>query len=182
MASPSLKIFCTSKELASWLKLLAENFTLEILMFIKDNNFGSIYLPNDFEDIPNDALRLFLYPKDTYDYVGKTLNDVSSRDCGWVDVTPGCLLHIDDQEILILSKIDAEDFEVEPVHPSCFVRWLKKKLTGKVTFGVVGYNVLTEGSSTYKNIGYTDMSKSLLDTGVIWKTYKTDRTKFLPSV
>lgn len=180
MASSSLTLFCAPEELVAWLKLLAEHFQLGILVFTLQIDHGIVVRPDDLTSLAENSFRVFLYPKGSKNFEGMQLNDVQSRAWGWVDVRLGSIIKKDGQYVLTMTQINAEDFDAESIHPSRFIKWLKHKIKDQVTFGVVGHNLVTGGSSRYKAIGFTQKAKVLADAGTTWKQSITNRSEFLP--
>ena len=176
----SIRTFCASEELEEWVRMLCATHGLGCIIFRDSEERGvTIAAPDDVK-MYADAYRVFLFPSVSPPEQGLTMNDVQARHWGWVDIQPGGLTAIGDDQVLLASRFVGEDYEHEPVHPARFVRWLRRRLKGVIHSGVIGRNLVTGGMSRYRDISYTDRALALLSSGVIWKAALDNRGVFEP--
>ena len=181
MASASLLVFCTEDELVSWLRALCEAKELGCAIF-RDSIDSAILVeaPEQIEPY-EDIYRMFLYPRTARPDSPLSMNDVEARQWGWVDVRPGHLHKVNSSRVLTLSEVHGEDSDLETIHPSRFVRWIKRHARDVLTAGVRARNEAADGGgSVYRNIQHTEAGLRLYRSGVIWKQFPDGRVIFEP--
>jgi hypothetical protein len=125
--------------------------------------------------------RIFLIPTPLPSFLPTDMNDIKSREWGWIDVRPGA---IDDvSRVLTMTRFDVDDSIDGSFLGTKVIKWLKRRLHGEVTFGLKGpVNPHTGQSFVYRDIGYTRHALQLNREGFAWKQESTDRhTGFLPA-
>jgi hypothetical protein len=179
--SISLSIFCTPDEFSNWLRQLCAEENLSCAQFRDSASFATIFETAEEIVISPDTHRMFLYPPSFPPASRLTMNDVRSREWGWVDIRPGHLVDAKPSPILTLSEVGAEDFAHEPIRPSRYVRRLKRAIREEVVKGLVGRSVLTSAASAYRNIVYSMDALALYNSGVVWKQFIDGNVIFEPA-
>lgn len=178
LASASLHVFCTREELAGWIDMLSRERSHGVIAFVRESQVG---LPGTPETIRSPSLyRVFLYPVPAEVQSQLSMNDVRAREWGWVDVRPGREDRRGSERVLMLTSIEAEDYEKVPARPVKDVQWLKRKLKSELLTGVRGRNTITGGESVYRSIQYTPGAIEELSRGAKWVQDESRRTVFEP--
>jgi hypothetical protein len=113
-----LTVFCLETELNGWLRLLSTHYHLAALVVRRDHQ-GGIIRPVGAEDlVEQQVYRLFILPHGQEPAEGMSMNNVASRDRGYLDIEPGGLVDVNGERSLLYSQIVGEDFVHEPVHPA----------------------------------------------------------------
>ena len=180
MKSASIFIFCAPEEITVWTRLLCSEKHLGAIEFRDSEDFGGITLSAEDINFHEDTYRTFLFPVDRPPKTNLSMNDVRAREWGWIDIRPGCLSDEDGGPVLLISEFHGENFDFESVHPVRYVSWLKRKIAGESTAGVVGKNVSTNGQSLYHDIRYTERARILSQSGVAWKQFLNGVVIFEP--
>ena len=178
--SVSLSLFATPHELADYIRIMVKKYDLEIFFYVLSEDKLIIGEVNDLESIIPTSERIFLCPigqaKNNF-----TMNDISPRESGWIDIRPGKLLEIDGIKMLTLTQIDGETSKKGEEKAPISIKWLKRQIKSDVIFGVYGFVSTGASGSYYKDIGYTQEAVSLFDSGVIWKQNPTFKPFFRPN-
>ena len=184
MSSSSLRVFCTQHELQQWLRHLCETWSLACLSFrVSSTDRGMLASSPEELVIDNETFRIFLFPQHENRTGLLDVNDARPREWGWVDVRPGGLTAADSGQRLLLTEVHAEDSEHESVHPTRFVKWLKKDLKSKrvINYGVFGRNMTTGGESLYKDLGFSSEARNLYESGIKWAQLREGPVIFEPA-
>ncbi len=175
-----LRIFCLPDELEAWLRQLSEHFDLAALAYRSGQDGGALWTGGGERLIDDATYRAFLMPTAQQPPDGLAMNDVRSRDNGYLDVEPGRFSSAGAERFLLHSAIVGEDFERDPVHPARFVRWLKRRVKKEAVAGVVAWNAVSGGSSRYRDIWHTQAARDLYSEGVAWKQFADGRVRYKP--
>jgi hypothetical protein len=175
-----LDIFCTPAEQCEWMELLCHAYDLTCLSYDSDLDQACL-LGGDLSSLQGgDGERAFLLPRGTEREKALAFERIEPRRWGWIDVTLARIIEKRGKRMLTLAQIVAEDYEIEPVHPERYVRWLKRQLKPALGRGVKGRNPATGGESEYRNIYYTDGATSLLHSGIQWRHSSNTLAEFEP--
>ncbi len=182
MSSASIYVFCVPQELTTWVGLLCHKKMLGMVLFRNGFDFGEVAYPtDDGVAIPEDTYRVFLFPKEQSPKSRLRMNDVNARGAGWVDIRPGRFVTQRDFRTLLLSEFHGEDSQDNEVMASKSVVWLKRRIAGQSKAGVVGKNLSTGGSSSYRDIRFSAAALDAHRSGVAWKQFEDGVVVFEPA-
>jgi hypothetical protein len=143
--------------------------------------FDPINEPQKFLVDPTESF--ILVPKAAVESV-PVLNETVNKVCrGRIYVSPGLLKNIDGRRVLEMTDFLTKDYKDLDFSPSYWLRAFKKELIKKqlLTFGATGFGLADdEPGHTYMDLGYSKGALDLLNSGVKWQQYKTNRSYFLP--
>jgi hypothetical protein len=176
----SIQIFCTLDEMSRWLRMLCSHHKLASLTFRTSTQYGVLLQDCSSIDISGDTYAVFLFPGYAAPTTLLTMNEVEARNWGWIYVQPGKLIRQNHQNILLLTDIIGEDFEVESIHPGKYVQWLRRKIKGKCYRGVKIKSEDAPGERIIRDIWYSEQALALYRSGSVWKQFVDGKAFFIP--
>lgn len=173
----TLQVFVSAAEVPELVERLVVPHGLRTLVY-SGGSVSPLHLTSPAGELETPPpTRLFLVPpSDGWDGIGPP----EPRQRGWVDVTPGRLVEVEDRRVLTLTTFLAENRRELPMKPATWLQRLRRGLHPTLSFGVRGRNVVHGGASEYRDIGYSEAARRLLEEGVVWKQYATDNSEFEP--
>ncbi len=179
----SLTVFCGPREVSGWWNLLCSRRGLGTILFSRtsEDDAGVLGpLPADAVSF-GDASRVFGFPSASPPRRKRlTLDDVRSREWGWVDLTPGRILKEAGRTVLTCTQFSAEDVAAFKAYPAKHIRWLRQALRDQLTAGVKGKMVEGEGEAAYPAFCYTQRALDLFRSGCLWKQEYVANVVFEP--
>lgn len=173
-------MFCTVAELLSWTEVLCYKWSLNCLYF-ESTALDGVELRAGEIEVQASFHSAFLFPAGI-PLSSKSYEAIEPRYHGWITVRGSKIIDHEDERILTIGEIIAEDRDDESVHPGRFIRWLKRHLksSGVIRWGVIGENMKTGDTAQYSDIGYSDGALALMKRGYRWKNHPSYRVVFKP--
>jgi len=173
-------IFCLPEELENWLCAFAARCNLQAWAFTYHTDLLEYKVEPPWLDIEGQIPdRIFFFPAESFHEVS-SFKGIQPRIWGWIDVKPPRTLD-DSLPVLILGALCAEDRDELLYRPSLLLAKYKRLISKEVTFGVRGCNIVTGGTSFYRDIGYSNGARRFFEEGGIWKQDPQMRTSFRPA-
>jgi hypothetical protein len=177
------QFFVNSSELVEIIRLFADRRGLGGYLLGPQyyTPFDPINEPQKFLGDPTP--RFILVPKANIESSPVLRKNVSDAVRGNICVRPGLLKNIDGRQVLEMTDFLTKDYKDLDFSPSYWLRAFKKDLIKKqlLTFGATGFGLADdEPGHTYMDLGYSKGALDLLNSGVKWQQYKTNRSYFLP--
>lgn len=169
----SLTVFCLPMECEKWTIMLCNHHRLGLIAFRASLEFGDVTDSPENWTLYDDTYRIFAFPLSAAPRHRLTMNDVRSRPWGWLDIEPGCLQESNGRKSLTYTQFHGEDFPEEVIHPSRYVRWLKKRLKNDIRAGVQGRECDGPSGHKYRNIHYTEAACGELARGTWWQVNRS---------
>lgn len=185
MKSASLYLFCCPEDIRKYLLLLCAEYKLDAAVFCLGENdgFAKIFTPDEHYMLSGNTFRIFLFPPPIPIPLtqGFSIGDVRCIDWGWIDIRPGRIFSFEHKNILTETQIYGSDTENGNFQATKAIAWLKRRIKHDVKFGITGFNPNTNGSSVYKNTGYTELAENIINDGGSWKTGEKYPSIFYPT-
>jgi hypothetical protein len=80
-----------------------------------------------------------------------------------------------------MSEVHGEDYDIEPIHPAKYVRFLKRHLKNVLNGPVLGCSLASGKGTVYSDIYYTIAAIQLRHEGALWKQFVDARAVFKPA-
>lgn len=132
--------------------------------------------PNKFLDVLAHVTR-HVFVVDNEIAIDSNLRQYSPRDEGWLEVSVGKQMVIDEKTVLTLSDFASKHVGVG----GKFHRWFKNYTnTAKITQGVYSENEIHQTSRTNLDIYYSEQALNLIREGGRWKQFIDGNIVFTP--
>jgi hypothetical protein len=163
-------VFCELFELQGWLSDLSREKDLGGLLFNRDEEAGKRIGPGHIA-LTDNTFMAFLFPNAERLPKRMVLDDVRTKDWGWMTVSPGRLWRTDEGTVLLMSQSQGASGTALSTDSAPWVRWLKRRAKKEAHQGVVMRHIPSGDTSSRSDIWYTPKAKALLASGVSWKQF-----------
>lgn len=181
MKSPRISVFCLLDELMALLEKICQRFGLSMLVY-RGEKYEHAELIAPVDCLAGGTVkRAFLFPASEPLPSSLAFNNINPVENGWIDVSPGGLVELGEEHIVLLTDIAVTKVAGPDQRTWKAILAMKRELKQSAKKGVLGRNVVTGGESFYNNMWYTDKALELFIAGAGWKQYLEMRSVFEPA-
>jgi hypothetical protein len=176
-------VFCLAPELQIWVLRISRQYKLGALVYSGDAFQDYELIDPSKIEFQSVLRRVFLFPESQSLPVRLAFNTISPKEWGWIDITPGCLISEDGEDVITMTDICVSS-PSESMDRTTWraARALARCIGEDAKSNLIGRNLITGGESSYRDIWYTGEAEEAFRRGAKLKQDLGSNSVFEPEV